>query len=101
MDTLHYVICLCTLPGSNAAATLCLRNQNRIVKLEFRLRYLELFSKPSSEVEDKLSFSQIAALRFASDDEFAALLEKTIQRNLEAGEIKRLIKNWKADHMRV
>lgn len=78
-----------------------LGNQNRIIVLEFRLRYYELFGKPSDDVEQQLSFAQIAALRFAYDDEFKVLLDKTLRENLKGDEIKRSIKNWKADHMRV
>lgn len=78
-----------------------LGNQNRIIRLEFRLRYFELFGKPARPIEDKLSFAQIAALRFAPDDEFLILLEKALQENMTADTIKRSIKNWQADHMRV
>lgn len=78
-----------------------LGNQNRIVRLEFRLRYFELFGMSSSTVEDKLSFGQIAALRFADDNEFKALLEQALQHNLSGDEIKQRIKNWQADNMRV
>lgn len=78
-----------------------LGNQNRIVRLEFRLRYYELHEKSASGVESKLTFAQIAALRFADDNEFKTLLEKAIQENLSANEIKKSIKNWQADNMRV
>ena len=78
-----------------------LGNQNRIVRLEFRLRYFELFGKRSKEVEGQLSFSQIAALRFASDEEFAGLLERTLNEKLTADQIKRAVTNWQADHMRL
>jgi len=47
-----------------------LGNQNRIVRLEFRLRYFELFGKSSKQIEEQLSLGQIAALRFSSDEEF-------------------------------
>ena len=78
-----------------------LGNQNRIVRLEFKLRYFELFGKSSDEVESKLSFGQISALRFAYDDEFKVLLDKAIQQNISGGEIKKSITNWKADNHRV
>lgn len=78
-----------------------LGNQNRIVRLEFRLHYLELMGKSSKEVEKQLSFGQIAALRFAPDEEFVALLEKTLQEKLSADTIKQSIKNWEADSMRL
>lgn len=78
-----------------------LGNQNRIVRLEFRLRYFELFGKSSDDVESKLSFGQIAALRFAYDDEFKLLLEKAVQQNISADEIKKSITNWKGDYHRI
>lgn len=78
-----------------------LGNQDRIVRLEFRLRYFELFGKSSDDVESKLSFGQIAALRFAYDDDFKTLLEKALQQNISANEIKKSITNWKADNHRI
>lgn len=78
-----------------------LGNQNRIVRLEFRLRYFELYGVGSSTIESQLSFGQIAALRFADDGEFKELLEQALQHNLTGAAIKKRIKNWQADHMRV
>ena len=78
-----------------------LGNQNRIVRLEFRLRYFEMFGVSSKAVEEKLSFAQIAALRFAGDDEFKILLERALAENLSGNEIKKAIQNWQADLMRV
>ena len=45
--------------------------------------------------------SQLFALRFANDDEFLKLVEDTISENLNADQIKKRIKNWKADNRRV
>ena len=78
-----------------------LGNQDRIVRLEFRLRCFELFGKQSQKTDEKLSFSQIAALRFADDDEFTGLLNRALKENLSADEIKKSVQNWQADNMRV
>jgi hypothetical protein len=78
-----------------------LGNQNRIVRLEFRLRYFELFGKSAMEAEQQLSFDQIAALRFSSDGEFADLLNRAVSEKLTGDAIKKAIKNWQADDMRV
>jgi hypothetical protein len=78
-----------------------LGNQNRIIRLEFRLRYLQLTGERSDEVEKKLHFSQIAALRFADDREFIILLSRALHENISANKIKKSINNWQADHMRV
>jgi hypothetical protein len=78
-----------------------LGNQNRVVRLEFKLRYFELFGKRSDEIENQLSFEQIAALRFAYDDEFKTLLEKALQQKLSGDEIKKSITSWKPDNNRI
>lgn len=75
--------------------------QNRLVRLEFKQRYFELFDQRSDEVESKLGFDQIAALRFANDDEFKELLYKALHENISGNEIKKSIKNWQADHHRI
>ncbi|HEX7870340.1 MAG TPA: DUF6526 family protein, partial [Chryseobacterium sp.] len=75
--------------------------QNRLVRLEFKQRYFELFNKRSDEVEEKLTFGQIAALRFAYDDEFKELLLKVLQENISGDQIKKSIKNWRADLHRI
>jgi len=78
-----------------------LGNQNRIIRLELRFRYYVLTGKRLELLEPNLSFSQLAALRFASDSELASLVERTLRENLSALQIKRSIVNWSPDHMRV
>lgn len=75
--------------------------QNRIVRLEFRQRYFEIFNKRSDEVCDKLSFGQIAALRFAYDEEFKKLLYKALNENISGDEIKKSITKWRPDNERI
>ncbi|KQT17630.1 hypothetical protein ASG31_09555 [Chryseobacterium sp. Leaf404] len=75
--------------------------QNRLVRLEFKQRYFEIFNKRSDEVEAKLNFGQIAALRFAYDDEFKILLDKALQERISGDEIKKSVKNWRADEQRI
>lgn len=78
-----------------------LSNQNRIVRLEMRLRYFELTGKHFAAIEQQLSFGQIAALRFASDEELLPLIDRTIKENLSPRDIKQSIRNWQGDYMRV
>lgn len=78
-----------------------LMNQNRIVRLEMRLRYFILTGKRFETHESQLEFSQIAALRFASDDELPQLLDLIILNNLNSEEIKKSIITWIPDDMRV
>ena len=48
----------------------------------------------------KLNSKQIAALRFASDEEFGALLERAARENLQPKDIKASIKTWRPDFHR-
>ncbi len=75
--------------------------QNRLVKLELRLRYYQLTGQRLEPLEQHLSFGQLAALRFASDEELPGLTERAIQDNMTPKEIKRSIRNWHPDLMRV
>lgn len=76
-------------------------NQNRTVRLEMRLRYYVLTQQRLELVENALSLPQLFALRFASDEELPALIERTIKENLSPDQIKRSINTWKPDYMRV
>ncbi|MFZ4929625.1 DUF6526 family protein [Chryseobacterium sp. Mn2064] len=75
--------------------------QNRMIILEFKQRYFEIFNIRSDETAEKLRFDQIAALRFTYDDEFKELLYRALHENISGDEIKRSIKNWRADRLRV
>lgn len=75
--------------------------QNRMVRLEFKQRYFETFGQRSDEVAEKLRFDQIAALRFAYDDEFKELLNRALHEDISGDEIKRSIRNWKPDLHRI
>lgn len=78
-----------------------LGNQDRTVRLEMRLRYYILTGKRLEEIEQQLGFKQIAALRFAPDEELPGLTDKAVKENLSPDEIKRHIINWLPDKMRV
>lgn len=78
-----------------------LTGQNRIIKLEMRFRYYVLTGKRFEPLEAQLSFGQLAALRFASDEELQGLIDRAINEKLAPKDIKKAIKNWLPDHMRV
>ncbi|MEO5889833.1 MAG: DUF6526 family protein [Ferruginibacter sp.] len=78
-----------------------LTNQNRMVRLEMRLRYYQLTQQRLEDVESRLSFAQLAALRFAPDAELPGLVQQTLEHNLSPDQIKKTIKNWLPDNMRV
>ena len=75
-----------------------LRAQDRVIRLEENLRHHQMTGK---NLPSELKLSQIIALRFASDDEWLALIDRTIKENLSAKEIKQSIQNWRGDYYRV
>lgn len=75
--------------------------QNRIVVLEMRYRYFALTRNRLELLENRLTFGQIAALRFSTDEELASLVERTLAEGLSPDEIKKSIQNWLPDKSRV
>jgi hypothetical protein len=75
--------------------------QNRLVRMEMRFRYFALTGKRFEPVEQKISFGQLAALRFAGDEELEGLINRAISENLSPTDIKKAITNWQPDEMRV
>jgi hypothetical protein len=73
------------------------RLQDRIIKLEMRVRTAPLFTADQQHLFGQLNNKQIAALRFASDAELPALLERAIREKLPPKEIKRAVKTWVPD----
>lgn len=75
-----------------------LKVQDRAARADERLRYYILAGKmlPST-----LRMGQILALRFASDEEFVALVDRALKENLSPTEIKKAIKHWRGDYHRI
>lgn len=78
-----------------------LGNQDRIIRVEMRLRYFQLTGKSFEPIEKQLSTGQIVALRFTSDEQLLPLIQHTIDQDLSPGRIKKAVQNWQPDHMRV
>jgi hypothetical protein len=71
--------------------------QDRIIMLEVKVRAAELLTAGQDAHLAKLSPKQIVALRFASDEEFGALLERAARENLSPKDIKASIRTWRPD----
>lgn len=79
-----------------------LRAQDRIIRLEEQLRYQRVLSPEMAKRASALSSRQIIALRFASDEELAGLIQQTLENKFaNTKEIKQAIQNWRGDYLRV
>jgi Family of unknown function (DUF6526) len=79
-----------------------LRAQDRIIRLEERLRLARLLPEDLRGRLDEISTGQLIALRFASDDEVVDLCRRVLKGELTGREeIKKEIRAWRPDHLRM
>jgi len=75
--------------------------QDRVIRLEERLRYERVLPADLQARIGELTIAQIVSLRFASDPELPALARKVLDEKLtERKAIKQLIKQWRPDYLR-
>jgi len=76
--------------------------QDRVIRLEMRLRLAQVLPADLRSEIGRFTVDQLIALRFAGDDELPALARKVLDEKLTARDaIKKLVKNWQADLLRV
>ena len=83
------------------ARLFALRVQDRLIRLEERVRYERILLEELRWRADELSVNQFVSLRFASDDELPALMKRVLDEKVTSRKaIKHLIKNWRPDYLR-
>ncbi len=83
------------------ARLFALTAQDRVIRLEMRLRLEGLLPGDLKARIPGLTPDQFISLRFAGDEELPALVREVLDKNItDRKEIKRRIKNWQADHLR-
>jgi hypothetical protein len=75
--------------------------QDRVIRLEMRLRLREVLPAAMRDRIGEFSVAQLVALRFASDGELADLAERVLRDNIQdRSAIKQMVKDWQADFLR-
>jgi hypothetical protein len=79
-----------------------LRAQDRVIRLEERARLERVLPSDLRGRVGELTPTQLIAIRFAADDEVPELTRRALNGDLKTqSDIKRAIRNWRADHLRV
>src|SRR5579864_813639 len=75
--------------------------QDRVIRLEMRLRLAEVLPVDLRPRIPEFTVAQLVSLRFASDAELPALARKVLDEKMsDRKAIKQLIKNWQGDYLR-
>ena len=84
-----------------AARLMALKVQDRVIRLEMRLRMQQVLPADACARASALTPQQLVALRFASDAELATLVRDVLDGKVATQKaIKQSVRSWTADHLR-
>jgi hypothetical protein len=96
------LVAIALVTGIFISRSMPLRAQDRIIRLEERIRLERVLPSDMRGRIGNLTPEQFIGLRFAPDDEVSELTKRALNGELKTrADIKRAIRNWRPDHMRV
>lgn len=101
MSALWALYAFAIAAGVFAARGMAMTVQDRVIRLEMRLRLKEILPAPLYARFGELTLRQLIGLRFAGDAEMAGLVERVLKGELtKEKEIKAAVKDWQGDYLR-
>ena len=98
---LSVLVALALLVGFLSARMMALTVQDRVIRLEERLRFERLLPAELKPRIGEFTVAQLVGLRFASDAELPGLARKVLDEKIgERKAIKQMVKTWKPDYLR-
>jgi hypothetical protein len=98
---LSVLVALALLVGFLTARTMALKVQDRVIRLEERLRYERILPADLKPRVGEFTVAQLVSLRFASDAELPGLARKVLAGKMtERKAIKQMVQSWRPDYLR-
>jgi hypothetical protein len=95
------IVSLALIVGALALRTSILIVQNRVIRLEQRIRLATILPDRLRSRIPELSVGHLIGLRFASDAEVPALVERCLSGDLKGAEdVKKAVTSWQPDFLR-
>ena len=95
------LLAVALLTLASKARSYALKVQDRIIRLEERLRLTQLLPDPLRGRIPELTEDQLCAMRFAADAELPKLAERAMNEKMTRADIKKAIQTWRPDYWRV
>ena len=100
--SLHVLVAVALIIVALFARVFALKAQDRVIRLEMRLRMRELLPDDRQGRINDFTPTQMVSLRFAGDAELSELARKVLDENItKSTSIKKMITDWQGDYFRV